>query len=153
MKNPNQTNRKLMTFPIKEYPNIQVNSGTMDRETMKACYLEFKGTIETDGENKDRAMNTTIKNISRALSNSINKNLFYDKFICTKDISDSFVYTGKSYTKIEYTLFLKQPLLKEQLTSELNILTDKVWEQSIQDTPTVKFHKNIISKRSYAKES
>jgi len=147
------SNSRQTTFPIKQYPNIQVKSGTMDAQTMKACYLEFKGTIETGDEDKDKAMNTTIKNISRALSNSINKNVFYDRFICTKDISDSFVYTGKSYTKIEYTLFLKKPLLKEQVISEMNILTDKVWEQSIQDTPSVKFHKNIISKRSYAKES
>jgi len=149
MKNPSQTNRKLMTFPIKDYPNIQVNSGTMDKDTMKACYLEFKGTIQTDGEDKIKDINRVCKNISRSISNSINKNLFYDKFLCSKDISESFVYTGKSYTKIEYTLFLKQPLLKEQLTSELNKLTDKVWTESIQDTSSVKFYKNIISKRKY----
>jgi len=149
MKNPSQTNRKLMTFPIKDYPNIQVNSGTMDRDTMKACYLEFKGTIQTDGEDKIKNINRVCKNISRSISNSINTDLFYDKFLCSKDISESFVYTGKSYTKIEYTLFLKQPLLKEQLTSELNKLTDKVWTESIQDTSSVKFYKNIISKRKY----
>jgi hypothetical protein len=149
MKNPSQTNRKLMTFPIKDYPNIQVNSGTMDRDTMKACYLEFKGTIQTDGEDKIKDINRVCKNISRSISNSINTDLFYDKFLCSKDISESFVYTGKSYTKIEYTLFLKQPLLKEQLTSELNKLTDKVWTESIQDTSSVKFYKNIISKRKY----
>jgi hypothetical protein len=138
-----------MTFPIKDYPNIQVNSGTMDRDTMKACYLEFKGTIQTDGEDKIKNINRVCKNISRSISNSINTDLFYDKFLCSKDISESFVYTGKSYTKIEYTLFLKQPLLKEQLTSELNKLTDKVWTESIQDTSSVKFYKNIISKRKY----
>jgi hypothetical protein len=138
-----------MTFPIKDYPNIQVNSGTMDRDTMKACYLEFKGTIQTDGEDKIKDINRVCKNISRSISNSINTDLFYDKFLCSKDISESFVYTGKSYTKIEYTLFLKQPLLKEQLTSELNKLTDKVWTESIQDTSSVKFYKNIISKRKY----
>ncbi len=147
------SNSRQTKFPIKDYPNIQINSGTMDKETMKACWLEFKGTIETGDEDKNKAMNTTIKNISRAISNSLNKDLFYDKFICTKDISESFVYTGKSYTKIEYTLFLKQPLLKEQVISEMNILSDKVWEQSIQDTTSVKFHKNIISKKRYAKKS
>jgi hypothetical protein len=121
----------------------------MDRDTMKACYLEFKGTIQTDGEDKIKDINRVCKNISRSISNSINTDLFYDKFLCSKDISESFVYTGKSYTKIEYTLFLKQPLLKEQLTSELNKLTDKVWTESIQDTSSVKFYKNIISKRKY----
>ncbi len=140
-------------FPIKEYPNIQINSGTMDKETMKACWLEFKGTIETADEDKNRAMNATIKNISRAISNSLNKDLFFEKFICSKDISDSFVYTGKSYTKIEYTFFLKQPILKEQVISEMNILSEKVWKQSIQDTPLVKFYKNLISKKKYAKKS
>jgi hypothetical protein len=115
--------------------------------------LEFKGTIETADEDKNRAMNATIKNISRAISNSLNKDLFFEKFICSKDISDSFVYTGKSYTKIEYTFFLKQPILKEQVISEMNILSEKVWKQSIQDTPLVKFYKNLISKKKYAKKS
>ena len=146
---PRQIEKQQLSFPIQPFPNIQINSGSIDRTRLKSCWLEVKGTFETTQEDKMKTINWTCKNISRALLESMNKDIFFDKFICAKEISDSFSYTGRSYTKIEYTLFLKKPMEKQELTYELNILSKKIWEKSIQDTESIKFHKTIISKRKY----
>ena len=70
-----------------------------------------------------------------------------------KDISDSFVMTGRSYTKLEFTFFMKKPTNFEEVTVELNQLMENIWNENIQDGPNMRFHKQAIQKRTYAKKS
>ena len=143
---------RTKNFPIRQYPNIQFRAGTESREPLKACYLEIKGTFETQEEDKKKAFHNVCKKISQSITNSIDTRKFREEFISTKDISDSFVYTGKSYTKLEYTFFLKREMEEEDVTEELNRISMEIWRNALQDTDQMKFHKELISKRKYAKK-
>lgn len=139
--------KSIKRFKTKDYPNIQVEAGTMNRQQLKACYLELKGTFETHCEDKMKTINQVCKEISRTVDENINTDFFRKEFIMVKDISDSFVMTGRSYTKMEFTFFMKRPTTFDEVTVELNQLLDKIWTNNIQETSNGKFHKNIISKR------
>lgn len=148
-----RTDKFLKTFKIEEYPNIQVNAGTINRQQLKACFLEFKGTFETNEEDKVRSINSVCREISRTVNSNINTDLFRKEFILDRNISDSFTFTGRSYTKLEFTFFIKRQTTFEELTDELNKLTKHICETNIKDSDTMKFHKNIISKRNYPKKN
>lgn len=139
--------KSIKRFKTKDYPNIQVEAGTVNREQLKACYLELKGTFETNEEDKIKSFNQVCRKISTTIDRNINTDFFRKEFIMVKDISDTFVMTGRSYTKMELTFFMKRPTTFDEVTVELNQLLDKIWTENIQDTSSVKFHKNIISKR------
>lgn len=145
--------RTIKRFKTREYPNIQVEAGTMDRQALKACYLELKGTFETDNEDKMKTINRVCKDISRTIERSINTDFFRKEFIMVKDISESFVFTGRSYTKLELTFFMKHPTNFDEVSVELNQLMEHIWNENIQDGPNMKFHKQAIQKRTYAKKS
>lgn len=145
--------KSIKRFKVKDYPNIQVEAGTMNRQQLKACYLELKGTLETEEDDKMGEINKVMRKLSQSVSRNINTDFFKKEFIMTKDISDSFVYTGRSYTKMEFTFFMKQPTTFDEVTVELNELMESIWNENIQDTPTMKFHKQAIQKRTYAKKS
>ena len=83
----------------------------------------------------------------------MDKDLFREEFILNKNIADTFVKTGKSYTKLEYTLFPKRPTTFKEIETELNKISKKIWTNDIQDTDRIKFHKKMLTKRRYAKKS
>lgn len=144
--------RRAKNFLIREYPNIQFRAGTESRDPLKACYLELRGTFETHEEDKNKAIHRTCKNISQVIHNAIDRRKFREEFICTKEISDSFVYTGKSYTKLEYTFFLKREMEFDDVTDELNRLSMEIWRNALQNSDKMTFHKELITKRKYAKK-
>lgn len=142
--------KKQRFFTIKQFPNINFFAGTADRNTLKACYLEIKGTFETEEENKLGAVNSVCKQISQTISSNMNKNLFREEFLLSKDISDSFVFTGKSYTKLEYTFFMRRKTDFIELTNELNKICNDIYENNLKNNSKVKFHRELISKRNYS---
>jgi len=144
-----RADRRAISFQLKDYPNINFNAGSENRRPLKACFLEITGTFETEEENKKLAINNVCKQISQTVYNTLDKKLFRDEFICTKDISDSFVYTGKSYTKLEYTFFLRREMDNNDLIKELNKISHAIWLNNIQDGPKMKFHKKLITRRKY----
>lgn len=136
--------RSIKRFKTRNYPNIQVEAGTVNRNELKACYLELKGTFETENEDKMKSIHRICKNISRTIENKINTDFFRKEFIMVKDISDSFVFTGRSYTKLELTFFMKHPTTFDEVTVELNQLMEHIWNENIQDGPNMRFHKEAI---------
>ena len=41
---------------------------------------------------------------------------------------------------------------EEDVTEELNRISMEIWRNALQDTDQMKFHKELISKRNYAKK-
>lgn len=140
---------RTKSFPIKQFPNIQFRAGTENKDPLKACYLEMRGTFETTNEEKKKAFDKVCRKISNAVNNTIDTRKFRQEFIMVKDVSDSFVLTGRSYTKIELTFFLKREMEADEVTDELNRLSHEIWRNALQDTDDMKFHKQLITKRKY----
>lgn len=145
--------RLFRTIPMNEYPNITFYAGTEDKDKLKSCFIEIKGTFETTNEERLKTFNSVCRKISQTINSTLNKDLFRDEFILNKNIADTFVKTGKSFTKMEYTFFPKRPTTFSELTRELNNITNRIWNDNIQDTDEFRFHKQMLTKRRYAKKS
>ena len=130
-------------FQIKEYPKINFVAGTMDRSTYKGCYLEIKGHFQSKSDNHSVMMRKVLKDLRNSLERNLDTNLFREEFILTTDISDSFVSTGSSFTKLEFTLFPKRKTNKEELTSKLNEICYKVYQQAVEGNKYMEFDKTI----------
>jgi hypothetical protein len=130
-------------FQIKEYPKINFVAGTMDRSTYKGCFLEIKGHFQSKSDNHSVMMRKVLKDLRNSLERNLDTNLFREEFILTTDISDSFVSTGSSFTKLEFTLFPKRKTDKEELTSKLNEICDKVYQQAVEGNKYMEFDKTI----------
>lgn len=138
-------------FQIKEYPKINFTAGTMDRSTYKGCFLEIKGHFQSKSDNHSVMMRKVLKDLSNSLERNLDQDLFRKEFIMTTDISDSFVSTGSSFTKLEFTLFPKRKTNKEELTTKLNEICDKVYQQTVVDNRYMEFDKTIKRKTNAKK--
>jgi hypothetical protein len=145
------TNRDFRSIEITEYPNIVFYAGTEDKNKLKSCFLEIKGTFQTEQEDRMRTINGICKKISQTVNSALNKDLFREEFLLNKDIPDSFIKTGKCFTKLEYTFFPKRQTTYEEIKKELNTISNYVWNNNIQDSDKMKFHKRMMSKKRYAK--
>jgi hypothetical protein len=130
-------------FLIKDFPNLQFYAGTMDRTTYKGCFLEIKGHFTSKEENHTTMMRKVLNQLKNTLERNLDKELFREQFIMTTDISESFVATGSSYTKLEFTLFPKRKTNKQELTLKLNEICDKVYQQAVVDNRYMDFNKQI----------
>lgn len=138
--------KRTQEFHIKEYPKINFNAGTMDRTTYKGCFLEVKGHFTSKEVNHTTMMRKVLNQLKNTLERNLDKELFRDQFIMTTDISDSFVSTGSSFTKLEFTLFPKRKTNKEELTLKLNEICDKVYQQAVEENRYMEFDKTIKRK-------
>jgi hypothetical protein len=88
-------------------------------------------------------MRKVLNQLKNTLERNLDKELFREQFIMTTDISESFVATGSSYTKLEFTLFPKRKTNKQELTLKLNEICDKVYQQAVVDNRYMDFNKQI----------
>jgi hypothetical protein len=143
--------KKSQEFPIKEYDEINFKSGTMDRHTLKGCFLEIKGHFKSKMDNHDLMMKRVLNQLKYTIERNLDKQLFSEKFISTTEISNSFTQTGSSFTKLEYTFFPKKKTDKNELTEKLNHICGKIYEEIIVDNNYMEFHKSI-QKNIHAKK-
>jgi hypothetical protein len=132
---------KYQTFELKQYPKINFVGGTMDRTTYKGCFLEVKGQFTAKDKNHNLIMRKVIHELKMSIDKSLDKDFFRDKFITHEDVSDSYVNTGSSYTKLEFTLYPKRQTCKEELTYHLNQICDKIYNEIFDDNMYMKFDK------------
>lgn len=136
--------RKLtQEFPIKDYPEINFVAGTMDRSTYKGCFLEVKGHFKSKGENHSYMMRRALSQIKNSIERSMDKEFFREEFLLNTNISDSFTATGSSFTALEFTFFPKKKTNKDELTTKLNEICGKVYNEIIVDNSYMEFHKSI----------
>jgi hypothetical protein len=133
-------------FRIKQYPKINFVAGTMDRNTYKGCFLEIKGHFQSKTDNHNQMMRKVLKDLRNSLERNLDTNLFRKEFLLTTDISDSFVSTGSSFSRLEFTLFPKRKTNKEELTTKLNEMCEKVYQQAVEGNKYMEFDKTIKRK-------
>lgn len=133
-------------FQIKEYPKINFVAGTMDRTTYKGCFLEIKGHFTSKEVNHTTMMRKVLNQLKNTLERNLDKELFKDQFLMTTDVSDSFISTGSSFSRLEFTLFPKRKTNKEELTTKLNEMCEKVYQQAVEGNKYMDFDKTIKRK-------
>lgn len=139
--------QKFMSFKMNDYPELQYVAGTLDKTTLKGCFLEIKGCLESKDEYHSKNMFRFKKRMLGTLSRFLENSSFSKKYIITDNISDSFSYTGFSFSQFELTLFPKNQMTPSEITSELNKLVVVFREENVENSPVFNFYKTIKSKQ------
>lgn len=142
-----QVDNRALNFKINQYPNIQFQAGTENRNTLKGCFLVVKGCLESMDNNHKTNMFRFKKQMNGTISRFLNNNPFSTNYIATDSISDSFQMTGFSFSTFEFTFFPKKKLSVEEITNSLNLLVDDIYNEQIKDNKIMKFHKNLKTKK------
>jgi hypothetical protein len=139
--------KKAIGFKVNQYPDIQFEAGSEDRNTLKGCYLVVKGCLESLDDNHKTNMFRFKKGMNGTISRFLNNNLFSTNYIATDSISDSFQMTGFSFSTFEFTFFPKKKLSVDEITNSLNLLVDNIYNEQIKENKALKFHKNLKTKK------
>ncbi len=139
--------KKAINFKVNQYPNIQFEAGSEDRNSLKGCYLVVKGCLESLDENHKTNMFRFKKGMNGTISRFLNNNVFSTNYIQTESISDSFQMTGFSFSTFEFTFFPKKKLSVSEITKSLNLLVDDIYNEQIKENKALKFHKRLITKK------
>jgi hypothetical protein len=139
--------KKAINFKVNQYPNIQFEAGSEDRNSLKGCYLVVKGCLESLDENHKSNIFKFKKGMNGVVSRFLNNNLFSTNYIQTESISDSFQMTGFSFSTFEFTFFPKKKLSVSEITNNLNLLVDNIYNEQIKENKIMKFHKNLKTKK------
>jgi hypothetical protein len=142
-----QSKKVAIGFKLNQYPNIQFEAGSEDRRSLKGCYLVVKGCLESLDENHKSNIFKFKKGMNGVVSRFLNNNLFSTNYIQTESISDSFQMTGFSFSTFEFTFFPKKKLSVDEITDNLNLLVDNIYNEQIKENKIMKFHKNLKTKK------
>jgi hypothetical protein len=55
--------------------------------------------------------------------------------------------TGFSFSTFEFTFFPKKKLSVSEITNNLNLLVDNIYNEQIKENKALKFHKNLKTKK------
>ena len=144
---------KTLQFKLEEYPEIQFKAGTMDRESLKGCYLELKGCLESKVDDHNKNMFRFKKKLSGTVDRFLSDSLLSKNYLRTENISDSFNYTGFSFSTFEFTFFPKRNTNTTELTEELNKLVKLLYSTNIENNSEFVFHKNLYKGKRNAKST
>jgi hypothetical protein len=134
---------RQVIFKLDEYPEIQFKGGSADGENLKGCYIEIKGCLESKMEDHNKNIFRFKKKLNHTIEKFLSDSILSKKFIRTDKISDSFTYTGYSFSTFEYTFFPKTTINKELLIDELNKLIKQIYSNNIENNTDITFHKNL----------
>ena len=142
-----QSKKVAIGFKLNQYPNIQFEAGSEDRRSLKGCYLVVKGCLESLDENHKSNIFKFKKGMNGVVSRFLNNNLFSTNYIQTESISDSFQMTGFSFSTFEFTFFPKKKLSVDEITTNLNVLIEDIYNEQIKQNKELKFYKNLKTKK------
>lgn len=124
--------KKGKSSKLSGYQNYKVNYGTVDSKKLNSIYLN----IQTWAEPKDEISSPTrvINNLSRSIKHSVleslNTNIFEDKFIVDLDLRSSGIQINKkSFLNLECYLYLKNNELdfkSNEIKNNLKSITDEI---------------------------
>ena len=143
-----QNKKVAIGFKVNQYPDIQFEAGSEDRNSLKGCYLVIKGCMESLDDNHKTNIFRFKKGMNGVVSRFLNNNQFSTNYIQTESISDSFQVTGFSFSSFEFTFFPKKKLSVDEITTNLNVLIEDIYNEQIKENKVLKFHKNLKTKKN-----
>lgn len=105
--------KKGKTTKINGFRTSKVHYGTVDSKEFKSLYLNLQTWVEPkeEYENWNRIVLNMNRSVKHSIFQSIDKNLFDDKFIVDLDLRTSGLHLKKkSFMNLEINLFLKQEI-------------------------------------------
>jgi len=103
--------KKGKSAKLSGYRNYKVNYGTVDSKNLKSIYINIQTWAEPkiEIESPNRVVNNLSMSIKHSVLESINTNIFEDKFIVDLDLRSSGIQLNKkSFLNLECYLYLKE---------------------------------------------
>lgn len=129
--------KKGRTSKIKTSNIAKTTYGTVDSVTLKSIYLNIQTWVEPikDYDNWNRIVLNMSRSIKHVILESVNKNLFEEKFIVDLDLRPSGISLGKkSFMNLEITFYLvdsstdfKSKGIKDFMKKTTNDIFDEIF--------------------------
>lgn len=89
--------KKGKSAKLSGYRNYKVNYGTVDSKNLKSIYINIQTWAEPkiEIESPNRVVNNLSRSIKHSVLESINTNIFEDKFIVDLDLRSSGIQLNK----------------------------------------------------------
>lgn len=123
--------KKGKTSKIQGFNTAKVIYGTVDFVELKSLYLNIQTWVEpiVESENWNRIVLNMSRNIKHSVFNSLNRNLFDEKFIVDLDLRSSGIINGKkSFMNLEINLYL----IQENIDFKSNLIKDSLKKMTSQ---------------------
>ena len=121
---------------IKIFWDFKINYGTVDSKTLKSIYINIQTWAEpkVDIDYPTRVVNSLSRSIKHTVLNSIDKDIFNDKFIVDLDLRSSGIQSNKkSFLNLECYLYLKEIVVDfkdYELKNSIKKLTDSIIKEN-----------------------
>ena len=103
--------KKGKTTKLSGYRTFKAQYGTIDSQNLKSIYINIQTWAEPkiEIESPNRVVNNLSRSIKHSVLESINTNIFEDKFIVDLDLRSSGIQLNKkSFLNLECYLYLKE---------------------------------------------
>ena len=103
--------KKGKSIKLLSHRDFKINYGTVDSKNLKSIYINIQTWAEpkVDINYPTREVNYLSRSIKHTVLNSINKNIFNDKFIVDLDLRSSGIQSNKkSFLNLECYLYPKE---------------------------------------------
>jgi hypothetical protein len=105
--------KKGKTVKLNQYESIKTQYGTVDSKQLKSLYINIQTWVcpKKEMENWERVVGGMSRNIKHSVYESINRELFAEKFIVDLDLRTSGIQVEKkSFMNLEVNLYTKTEL-------------------------------------------
>lgn len=137
--------KKGKSIKLLSHRDFKINYGTVDSKNLKSIYINIQTWAEpkVDINYPTREVNYLSRSIKHTVLNSVNKNIFNDKFIVDLDLRSSGIQSNKkSFLNLECYLYPKEIVtdFKEyELKNSIKELIDSVIKENFTKNNTFNF--------------
>lgn len=137
--------KKGKSIKLLSHRDFKINYGTVDSKNLKSIYINIQTWAEpkVDIDYPTREVNYLSRSIKHTVLNSINKNIFNDKFIVDLDLRSSGIQSNKkSFLNLECYLYPKEIVtdFKDyELKNSIKKLIDSIIKENFTKNNTFNF--------------
>jgi hypothetical protein len=142
--------KKGKTSKLQTHKSVRCSYGTVDSVNLKSIYLNLQTWVEPIKacDRWNRVVMNMSRDIKHVVFDSINRNIFNEKFIVDLDLrSSGIVLEKKSFMNLEITLFLLNnecDFKSNQIKESVKIISNNVINDVFSQSRYFRFH---ITKR------
>lgn len=137
--------KKGKSVKLLSHRDFKINYGTVDSKNLKSIYINIQTWAEpkVQIDSPTRVVNQFSRSIKHTVLESINENLFNDKFIVDLDLRSSGIQSNKkSFLNLECYLYLKDIIIDfkdYELKNSIKNLTDSIIKENFTKNDTFNF--------------
>jgi hypothetical protein len=138
--------KKGKTSQLKGFNTAKVLYGTVDSVNLKSLYLNIQTWVEPveECENWNRVVLNMSRNIKHSVYESVNKQIFDDKYIVDLDLRSSGLNVNKkSFMNLEVNFFILENEINFkslEIKESLKKITNKIFQNNFLNNEYFKFY-------------